>query len=318
MKVLVTASHFDTLCVEAKKLLEEKGFEVVTGGDMPYLPAEELIKIIGDIDAAIVGMDQWNKDVFEAAKKLKVIARFGVGVDNIDLAAAKEKGIVVVNARGLNSNAVAETTMALLLNILRSMPTLVETLKNDGAWMRSIGYDLEGKTVGLLGFGDIARRLAKKLVGFDAKVIAYDPYPNNEVAEKLGVTLTTQDEVLANADIISVHIPSTPETKHFINAETLGKMKKGVFFINTARGALVDTEALCDAVISGHVAGAGLDVFESEPLPKDARVLGVKNIVCTPHTAAETYETYRNTSLFCAKAVLDVMDGREPENWINK
>ncbi len=315
--ILITASHFQTLCREAIHLLEANGHRVILNDhELPYYSFGELAVWAPEIDGAIIGIDQWNEQVFRIAPRLKILARFGVGVDNIDLAAAKRHGVQVVNAAGMNANAVSELAVAMILNCLRNVPELSRKLAG-GQWSRAVGRDLLGKTVGLLGFGDIGSRVAKKLTGFEVRLLAYDPYPNREKATALGVTLADADTVLTESDIISIHMPSTPETRHIMNNEAFQKMKSGSFFINTARGALVDTQALVDAVVSGHLAGAAVDVYEQEPLPMDAAILHTPGIQCTPHTGAETRETYSNISMMAAQAIIDSLNGKKPKNWLN-
>lgn len=317
-KVLITASHYKTLCKEAKEMLEKAGHTVILNkSDMPYYSFDELKHLVGDIDAAVIGMDIWNENVFAIAPNLKAIARFGVGVDNIDMEAAKKHGIKVTNALGQNANAVAELAVGYMFALSRNIIKLNNALEN-GEWQRAVGHDLVGKTIGLFGFGDIAKRIAKKISGFDAKVIACDLFPNHELAKKLNVEIVDEKTLLQISDIVSLHIPSTESTFHYMNKERFSMMKKGACFINTARGKIVDTEALCDAVESGHLGGAAVDVYETEPLPKDSRILRVDNIICTPHTGAETYETYTAVSICTAQAVIDVLSGKEPKNWLNK
>ena len=316
-KVLITASHFQTLCQEAIQLLESNGHSLILNDhELPYYSFEELAVWAGEIDAAIIGMDRWDDQVFQIAPKLKILARFGVGVDNIDLEAAKRHGVQVVNAAGMNANAVAELAVAMILNCLRGLPELAHRLQN-GEWCRAVGQDLFGKTVGLLGFGDIGGRVAQKLSGFEVNLMAYDPYPNREKARRLGVTLADMDTVLAQSDILSIHMPSIPATRHIMDRNTFQKMKPGAYLINTARGALVDTDALVQAVAEGHLAGAAVDVYEQEPLPMDAPILHTPGIQCTPHTGAETRETYYNISMMAAQAVVDSLNGKPPRNWLN-
>ena len=317
-KVLVTASHYKELCSESLALLAEQGHEVILNtSDMPYYSFEELKKVVPDIDAAIIGMDQWNEAVFDLAKNLKIIARFGVGVDNIDLEKAKDHGIKVVNAIGKNANAVAELAIGQIFSLFRNLPRLSQKLI-EGQWLRSVGYEVKGKTIGLLGFGDIAKRVAKKLSGFDARILAYDKFPDKKVAAELNVELVSQKYLLENSDLISIHVPSNKETYHMMDCSVFNSMKTGSYLINTARGAIIDLEALCNAVESGHLAGAAIDVYEAEPLSMDARVLRTDNIICTPHTGAETFETYQDISIFCAETVIAVLQGKEPKNWLNK
>ena len=294
--ILITASHFQTLCQDAIRLLEDNGHHVILNDhDMPYYSFEELAVWAPDIQGAIIGMDQWNEQVFQIAPKLKILARFGVGVDNVDLEAAKRHGVQVVNAAGLNANAVAELGVAMILNCLRSIPQLNQKL-DQGEWARAVGKEILGKTVGILGFGDIGGRVAKKLSGMGVELLAYDPYPNEAKARDLHVTLTDMDTVLAKSDVISIHMPSIPATRHIMDRAAFAKMKQG----------------------GGHLAGAALDVYEQEPLPMDAPILHTPGIQCTPHTGAETVETYHNISMMAAQAVIDSLNGKEPKNWINR
>jgi len=318
-KVLVSASHFDTLCKNAWNLLESNGHEVVYDPDkaFPAYSYEELKVIIGDIDVALIGMDHYNEDVFKIAPKLKAVAKFGVGVDNIDGEAAKKYGVKVLNAPGQNSNAVAELTIGMMIDVLRKVVPLHNQVTL-GRWPRHIGSEIKGKTVGLLGFGAIARLVAKKLNAFDVNVRAYDLYPDIKSAEDLGVKMTTKEEVIEDSDILSLHIPATAETYHMFNDDMFSKMKKGSYIINAARGALIDTEALSRALKSGQIAGAGLDAFEPEPLPKDSSILQCENIVLTPHTGSETVESYENVSICTVKDIIAVLAGKEPVHWTNK
>ena len=312
MRILVT----DGMDKTAMAQLREMGHEVV---EQFYEP-DQLGAALKDFDAVVVrSKTKVRANHIDEAKtgKLKLIIRGGVGVDNIDLDAAKRHGIQVVNARGMNANAVAEMAMAMILNCLRNVPMLAGKLEQ-GEWCRAVGHELSGRTVGLLGFGDIGSRVAKMLSGFNVRLLAYDPYPNREKAAALHVTLSGMDTVIAQSDILSIHMPSIPATRHTMNRETFRKMKQGAYFINTARGALVDTQALVEAVSSGHLAGAALDVYEQEPLSPDAPVLHTPGIQCTPHTGAETAETYSNISMMAAQAVIDSLNGKEPQNWLNR
>ena len=318
-KVLVSASHFDTLCTQAWTLLEQHGHEVVYDSkrEFPAYNHTELLNILKDIDAAIIGMDQYVSDVFDAAPQLKVVAKFGVGVDNIDLSAATAHGVKVVNAPGQNSNAVAELTVGMMIDLLRSVVPLHEQMEQ-GHWPRLLGNELKGKTVGLVGFGAIARLVAKKLRCFDVTVQACDLYMDEKLAEELGVQVRTMDEVLTTSDIVSLHIPATAQTHHLICRETVSRMRDGVYLLNPARGALVDLEAVCDGLESGKIAGAAFDAYELEPLPKDARILHSGNVICMPHIGAETKEAYNNVSLCVAENIIDVLDGKAPKCWVNK
>ncbi|KMZ53764.1 phosphoglycerate dehydrogenase [Dorea sp. D27] len=317
-KILITASHYEELCQDAKQMLEEHGHElIINKSDMPYYTYEQIAQVIGDVDGAVIGLDDWTEDIFKIAPKLKVIAKFGVGVDNIDIRKAKEYGIKVINAPGQNSNAVAELTIGLMIGVLRGIIPLHKKMEN-GEWVRRVGHEIKGKTIGLLGFGAIARLTAEKLMKFDAEVIASDLYPDERLAAEYDVKMVTQKELLSRSDIISVHIPASEKTYHLLDAEAFNRMKDEAYIINCARGSIIDTDALCRALKSGRIGGAALDAFEAEPLTKDAEILACGNVICTPHTGAETYEAYKNVSMCTAQGVIDVLEGREPEYCTNR
>lgn len=312
-KILVSVSHYDSLCVEAKEYLESKGHEVIFDSDRiyPSYSKEELKQLLYDVDGAIIGMDIYDEEVFSFAPKLKAVAKFGVGVDNIDGAAAARHGVYVINAPGKNSCAVAELTVGMMICLLRRLPQLNNAVKS-GAWPRVMGTELCGKTVGLVGFGAISQLLAQRLAAFGVNVLAYDVMPNKAAAEACGVELCGLDDVLSRSDIISLHVPALPSTYHIINRQSIARMKNGVYLVNTARGPLVDTEALSEALHSGKITAAALDVYELEPLPADAELLKCDNLVCTPHIGGETREAYQKLAMSTAKDIAAVLDGEEP------
>ena len=310
-KVLVTATNFSLLCPEGKKLLEEAGCDIVENRVGRPHTFEELVPLVGDVDGVIAGVDTWNEAVFKLAPRLAAIARFGVGVDNIDLDQAKRYGIRVSNVPGGNANAVAELTVGLILSAMRGIPALHQSARR-GYWDRRVGEELEGKTVGLLGFGNIARLTAKKLSGFDVRLIAYDKYPDAAKAAELGVRMVEADEVLAASDVVSMHLPSLPETRHMMSHAQFKRMKPTAYFVNTARGALVDEAALLHALRTRSIAGAAIDVYEQEPVSADNPLLALDNLIATPHTAAETAETYRRVGIAVSEALLCVFAGKEP------
>lgn len=312
-KVLVTATNYSKLCADAKRLLESHGCEIIENRFGRPLTFEELKDVVGSVDGVIAGVDTWNEAVFKLAPQLRGIARFGVGVDNIDLEAARKYGIQVTNVPRGNANAVAELAIGLMISVRRHIPALDRSTKN-GGWERFVGSELAGGTIGLLGFGNIAQLTAKKLKGFDVEIIAYDKYPDTAKASEYGVTMTTFEQVLAHSDIVSMHLPSLLETHHIMNDKAFARMKPSAIFINTARGAVVDEQALSRALSSGVIAGAAIDVYESEPVSADHPILQIGNLITTPHTAAETFETYTRVSMITAQALLDIFEGREPQN----
>lgn len=316
-KILVTVTNFNERCADAKQFMEKNGHEViVTDQKLRTLAPEQNRAIVGDIDAVISGMDNWNEQMFALAPKVKIIAKFGVGVDTIDLGKAKERGIKVINAAGANAHAVAEVTLWLMISVLRNAAGLHDRLRN-GSWTRFLGTEMAGKTVGLIGFGQIARRVARVAHAFDAKVIAYKRHPDQVLAKDYGVTLMDRDDVIAGCDILSLHIPGSDDNIHMMNDQTFGLMRRGSCLINTGRGCLVDEAALLRAVESGRLAGAGLDVFEKEPLPKESPLLRNEKIICLPHDGGETIEAYKKTGLSVARGVVDALAGKIPDHWVN-
>lgn len=315
-KVLVTAKvNYSEYCMKAKKLLEANGFQVIENTYGRPFTTSELIEAIHDADAAIAGADRWDDTVLKAASRLKIIARFGVGVDNIDLNKAKEYGIKVTNARSGNANGVAELAIGMIFAALRHVVYFHNSLRK-GDWVGPVGMEISGKSVGLLGFGDIAQRVAKKLAGFDVQLYAFDKYPNLEKAKELGVKMVGMEEILKNCDIVSVHLPSLKETHHILGKEQFAMMKEGSCFINTARGVLVDERALYEALKTNRVAVAAIDVYEEEPPKLTNPLFTLDNLICTPHIASETYETFDLISTITAQAILDVFQGKTPENLV--
>ncbi|WP_338553030.1 phosphoglycerate dehydrogenase [Paenibacillus sp. KS-LC4] len=312
-KVLVTATNYSLLCADAKRMLEEAGCEIIENQLGRPHTYEELAPLVADIDGVVAGVDTWDEAIFKLAPKLKGIARFGVGVDNIDLAKAEEYGIKVANVPGGNANAVAELTIGLILSMLRNIPTLERSARR-GYWDRTVGMELADRTIGLLGFGNIAQMVARKLHGFDVEIIAYDKYPNEEKAKALGVKLVSSDEVLAQSDVVSMHLPSLKETYHMMSDKQFEQMKPTAYFVNTARGALVDERALYSALKKGSIAGAAIDVYEQEPVAADNVLFELDKLIATPHTAAETAETYYRVGLNTAQALLDIFTGKDPEH----
>ncbi len=311
MKVLVS----DPLHQAGIELLQkEVEVEVATG-----LSKEELIEKIKDKDALIVrSATKVTREVIEAGKNLKVIGRAGVGVDNIDLKAATERGIIVVNAPTASSITVAELTLGLMIALARNIPQANASLKA-GKWEKKkfMGIELRGKTLGVIGMGRIGSQVVKKAKAFEMKCIAYDPYISKSVAEELGVEIAESlDELLKKSDFITLHVPLTDQTRHLINKEAIEKMKDGVYIINAARGGVIDEQALYEALKSGKVAGAALDVFEKEP-PEGNPLLTLDNFIGTPHLGASTQEAQRLAATIVCEDVLKVLKGEPPENVVN-
>ncbi|MEO7156048.1 MAG: phosphoglycerate dehydrogenase, partial [Vicinamibacterales bacterium] len=248
-----------------------------------------------------------SRDLIAAAPRLRVIARAGTGVDNVDVEAATERGILVMNAPGANSVSVAELAMALMLTLSRGIAGADAAMKK-GVWdkKRLVGVELRGKTLGIIGLGRIGQEVSTRARSFGMKLVAHDPFISEQVAASLGIELLSVDELCAAADYITLHVPATPETRHLINKERLAKCKAGVRIVNTARGELIDEEALADAIEAGAVAGAGLDVFQNEP-PGETRLIAMRQVVATPHIAASTHEAQELVGIETAAAVRDFL-----------
>lgn len=282
------------------------------------LPEAELLTIVGGYDALVVRSEtQVTGAVIEAGRKLQVIGRAGVGVDNIDLEAATRRGILVVNAPASNIVSAAEHALALMLAVARHIPQAYVHLKQ-GAWAREnfIGVELRGKTLGILGLGKVGTEVAKRARALEMNLIGYDPFVTAEAARQLEVELLPFREVLGRADFLTIHTPLTSATQKLMGARELAQMKRGARLINTARGGIVDEEALYQAVESGHLAGAGVDVFEEEP-PHNCPLFKSDKIVVTPHLAASTVEAQSNVAVDMARQLLLALSGQPTPNVVN-
>lgn len=274
----------------------------------------ELSRLAAGADGWIAGVEPIDRGVIERARRLKVIARYGVGVDNVDLAAAQELGIVVTNTPGANAGAVAELVLGLMLAVARGIPQADHAIRA-GRWEQSRGVALEGKVVGLLGLGAIGRAVARRVCALGCHVFAYDPSPSaSSAAQELGANLTSQSDVVASADFLSLHLPLLPETRRLVDAAFLSAMKPGAFLINAARGELVDEEALAQALHSGHLAGAGLDTLAVEPPPFGFALGELPNVILTPHLGAHTDLAVREMGRRALENCLAVLRGQEPSN----
>lgn len=282
------------------------------------LSRAELLSRLGDYDAVIVRSGTpVDRALLEAGPRLQVLARAGRAYDNIDVAAATERGVMVMNTPQPSSIAAAEHTLALLLALCRRIPA-ADAAVRQGAWDRApyLGTQLYGKTLGLIGFGRVGRLVAQRAMAFGLRVLAYDPYQDEETTRQLKVTAATFDEVLTRADFLSLHAGFTPDTVGLIGRAELARLKPGAYLINCAHGALVDEAALYDALVSGHLGGAALDVFRVEP-PPPSPLLQLPNVVYSPHLGASTLEAQRDVSAQIAQQVLDALRGVDYRNVVN-
>ncbi len=304
--------------------LSKKGLEILERAkNLEYdlkigLSPEELKKIIPEYDGIIVRSETKLKgDIIEAGKRLKVIGRAGIGLDNVDLPAATRKGIVVMNTPQENAIAAAEHTIAMILSISRRVPQATASMKA-GKWEKKkfMGVELYNKTLGLVGIGVIGTIVADRARGLKMKVIGYDPYLSKEVAEKKRVDLVSFDELLSRSDFITVHTPLTDETRNLIDKNAFAKMKKGVIVINCARGGIINEKDLYDAIKEGKVAGAGLDVFEKEPAIGNP-LLELEEVISTPHLGAATEEAQENVAIAISHQIVDYLTLGEARNAVN-
>jgi D-3-phosphoglycerate dehydrogenase / 2-oxoglutarate reductase len=305
--------------------LEKTGVEILraaTGVDVDERPAidkNELAEIIGEYDGLIVrSKTKVTAELIEHAARLRVVGRAGTGVDNIDVAAATRRGIVVMNAAAGNTVTTAEHTWAMLMALARQIPQADASMKA-GRWEKNrfLGVELLGKTLGIIGLGRIGSTVAERARAFGMTVVAYDPYFTAEAARDIGIEMSALDELFPRADFITVHTPLTEETRGIINAASIEKMKDGVRLINCARGGLIDEAALVDALRSGKVAGAALDVFEKEPTPADNPLLGFDQLIATPHLGASTAEAQLGVATMIAEQVRDYLQDGSVRGAVN-
>ena len=314
MKILIT----DKMAEEAIQLLKDAGHDVT----FDEMDGDTLLEEIPKYDALMIrGRTKAITPIVEAGAKanLKVIGRAGVGVDNVDTETAAKKGIKVVNAPTGSSISVAELAVAHMLSLIRFLPKSDVSMKNK-EWLKKQlkGTELYGKTLGLIGSGNIAQQTAKIANGFGMKVLVYSPRCTKEKAKKMGATLTPLEKLLQQSDFISLHIPHSKDTHYIIDKKQLSMMKNSAYLINCARGGVVNENALYEALKEGKIAGAAVDVFETEPPAGDNKLLSLDNVVLSPHIGANTKEAQIRAGTVCAKQILMVLDGKEPDFWVNK
>ena len=310
--LLVTPTSYGKNDPRLKTELEAQAGTVTYNSSGKPLSSNELVDLLPGVDGYIAGLDVIDRSALAKADRLKVISRYGVGVDNVDLEAAKERGIVVTNTPGANSVSVAELALGLILALARQIPVAVQAVRQ-GEWPRLNGITLENKTIGLLGLGAIGQQLALRLAGFDCRILAYDPFADPIFAAENGITLESIDNVIAHSDFISLHLPLLPDTRKMVNADFLAHMKPGAFLINTSRGEVVDENALLHALESGHISGAGLDAFSVEPPDPDNPLLQLPQVLVTPHSGAHTDGATSNMGWWAMNDCLAVLRGEEPK-----
>jgi D-3-phosphoglycerate dehydrogenase len=315
-RVLVTSTTFGMQDPSLRSRLEQTVGEVRYSPEKRPLTALESTGLVKSVDGWIAGLDEIDASVIAAADRLKVIARYGVGVDRVDVAAATRRGIVVTNTPGANSRAVAELTIGLMLALARQICQSNQAVRS-GRWPRVAGVGLGGKTVGLVGFGSIGREVAQRIAVFGCRVLVADPYVSPEAVSGSGAASMALDELLPACDFVSLHAAVTPETAGMVNERFLRKMKPGAFLVNTARGELIDEAALRQSLESGRLAGAALDCFQKEPPGSDHPLLKMPQVIATPHTGAHTDEAASAMGRMALDACVAVLRGERAAHVVN-
>jgi len=287
LKVFISTTSFAEFDKKPLELLRSAGFEVILNPYKRKLKPEEIVALASDCDGIIAGVEQITEEVLRSLPKLKAISRCGVGLDNVDLEAAEKRGILISNTPNAPSQAVAELTIALILNLLRKVSLSDRRVRN-GQWKKEMGQLISGKTVGIIGLGRIGKRVTELLKSFEVKILASEPNPDKKWVRKNKINLVSMDELLKESDIVTLHIPYTEQNRNLINSERLKIMKRGAILINTSRGGLIDEMALYQALKSGHLGGAALDVTEVEPY--QGPLTELDNVIITPHIGSYAVE----------------------------
>jgi len=287
LKVFISTTSFAEYDKKPLELLRSAGFEVILNPYKRKLKPEEIVALASDCDGIIAGVEQITEEVLRSLPKLKAISRCGVGLDNVDLEAAEKRGILISNTPNAPSQAVAELTIALILNLLRKVSLSDRRVRN-GQWKKEMGQLISGKTVGIIGLGRIGKRVTELLKSFEVKILASEPNPDKKWVRKNKINLVSMDELLKESDIVTLHIPYTEQNRNLINSERLKIMKRGAILINTSRGGLIDEMALYQALKSGHLGGAALDVTEVEPY--QGPLTELDNVIITPHIGSYAVE----------------------------
>lgn len=316
-KVLVTTQAIKRSGQRAQEFLRKAGCKIFFSPKPGPLNAKEVKSALGGMDAVLASLDDYSAMVLSsrAAAQLKIIARWGVGYDKIDLDAATQKGILVSYTPGLLDDTVADYTFALLLSLARRVYEGQFTVRRR-KWEVFWGDDVSGKTLGIIGYGRIGQAVAQRARGFNMRVLAYDPHPKVR-SRQSGIRFVPLNELLSGSDFVSLHSSLTPQNRGLIGKAQLRKMKPSAYFINTARGALVDEAALARALREGRIAGAALDVFAIEPLPKASQLHGAPNLLLSPHQASFSRESSERVGLAAAQGIVDLMNGQRPQNILN-
>lgn len=315
MKILVTARSFRQTPGRHHELLEQSGHEVLDSPLDRPLEGAELAELIGDVDGVILGLDYVTEEAIKAGAQLKVLSRYGVGFDRVDTDAATAAGVVVTNTPGANHIGVAELTLGLMLSLARRIPQHYSSARQ-GSWSRVRGTELAGKTLGIVGLGWISREVISRASAFDMRILVQTGYPDEELINRYGVEYVPLKRILQEADYVSLHCSVTPERCDMIGEKALRDMKPSAYLVNTARGELVDEEALLRALQEGWIAGAAMDAFKEEPAV-DNPLFELDNFIGTPHLGATTYESIIRMGTMAVENTLQVLRGERPAHVVN-
>lgn len=311
MKILITSRSFGKTSNEPFKILQNSGIEYTLMGT--NFDDNTFKEVIPEYDGLIIGAHEFCVEDMENCPNLKIICKHGAGLDNIHLEDAKRLGITITNVPAMNGNAVADLTFGHILNISRGIST-TNTQVHNGQWKSFIGKDVYKKSLGLIGFGAIAKNVARRAKGFDMAVKAYDPFVTEVPEEfKSFVELCDLEDVLKTSDIVSIHVPLLDSTRNLLNKESMAKMKQGAYLVNTSRGGIVNEEDLFEYLSNGHLGGAAIDVVENEPMAKDHKLLTLDNFVVTPHIGMYSLEAINAVSMVCAENITKKLRGETPK-----
>ena len=313
--VLVSLASPEAESSEELRPLREAGLELRFRPARPSTPVAEVIRNLEGCAAVVAGGEPYTAQVFETAPQLRHVARFGVGFDAIDLPAATAHGVVVTTTPGTNDWAVADHAFGLILDLAHGISRHDRAIRR-GEWGAVRGTDVWGKTLGIVGLGRIGRGVARRGRGFDMRVLAYEPFPDSEFVQAHGIELASLEDVFQQSDFLSLHLPLSPDTEKLVDAERLATMKPTAYLINTARGRLVDEDALYEALRAGRIAGAGLDAWSAEPM-RDRRWATLDNVVMTPHSAPATDGVWQAGWAMVSEIILAVLRGHRPRGLLN-
>lgn len=307
-RVLVTNESFAKYSNKAEEILKNHSLDIVRA-KQPVIREDDLLDNLEEVVAIITGLEPITEKIIDSAPRLKVIVKHGIGVDNIDLNAAKKKGVIVANSPGTNREAVADLVFALMLSLARKVPRSDRKVR-EGKWPKVFGQSVWGKTLGIIGMGTIGKSVAQRAKGFNMKILACDKFWDEEYASANGIIHCDMDEIFKESDFITLHVPLMEETRNLIGIKQLTMMKPTAYLINTARGGIVDEEALYRVLKEERIAGAGLDVFSTEP-PTGSPLLELENVILTPHMGGFTEGALSMTSEFVAQVVVDALEGKQ-------